>query len=74
MPSCRCTCKAYGGSCDCRFHGLSAGRLQGETETVAKIVAWLRGMGTGMPSTHEEAIADATYRAAADKIASGDWR
>lgn len=36
--TCRCTCTAYGGACDCRFDG----KTQGAADERRKIVTWLR--------------------------------
>jgi len=36
--TCRCTCKAYGGDCDCRFDG----KKQGAQQERERIVRWLR--------------------------------
>lgn len=41
--TCRCSCKAYGGMCDCRFDGLNAGRnenaaLRAEVRKVLEII------------------------------------
>lgn len=62
MPSCRCSCKAYGGACDCRHDGLNAGRNEGERVTVARIVAWLRD-----PNGQDDPEM-------ADAIESGAWK
>lgn len=43
MPSCVCTCTAYGGACACRFDGLTQGEAKGRAEERAAIVAWLKG-------------------------------
>ena len=36
--TCRCTCTAYGGRCDCHFDG----RTQGYAAALADVDAWLR--------------------------------
>lgn len=57
--TCRCTCTAYGGHCDCWFHGNVKGKDEGAAEERARIVEWLRG-----PLSGDEAsdIADAIER------------
>lgn len=39
--TCRCSCKAYGGACDCRFDGLNAGRNESAAR-VSELEAALR--------------------------------
>lgn len=64
--TCRCSCKAYGGQCDCRFDGVNAGRAEGERETIAAIVAWLRqpNAPTGFAIMND----------LADDLEAGEWR
>lgn len=68
MASCVCACKAYGGACACRFDGRSSGLVEGESNTVKKIVAWLRARPESIlcPDTCQEELAK--------EIARGDWR
>jgi len=54
--TCRCTCKAYGGDCDCRFDG----KMQGAQQERERIVRWLRS--AGQEDAH--AIADAIEQGA----------
>lgn len=62
--TCRCTCKAYQGRCDCRFDGEAAG----EQRTVLAIVAWLRQPIAGGIS------APPLLLDVADEILQGQWR
>jgi hypothetical protein len=40
--TCRCTCKAYGRSCDCRFDGLTQGRASERSAVVALLRKWAK--------------------------------
>lgn len=53
--SCRCSCKAYGGQCDCRFDGLTQGRQQGRAELRAEVALWLRAWAKDPVLAHADA-------------------
>jgi hypothetical protein len=70
--TCRCSCKAYGGACDCRFDGINAGRNDGakriaELElTMARLATWTRSYGAELnppgPDTYGEGVRHAKDR------------
>ena len=62
--TCRCTCQAYGGACDCRFDGLSVGRREGAAEERARVVAWLL-LVEGLPREIAHAIRRGEHRVGA---------
>ena len=55
MPSCRCSCTAYGGACDCRFDGLTQGRTQGRAELRAELVTFFRDWAKDPVLAHADA-------------------
>lgn len=68
MTTCRCTCTAYGGACDCRHDGLTQGVAKGEAATLAAVVKYLR--------TKQDTPVDdwGGIRVVADAIERGEWR
>lgn len=63
--TCRCSCTAYGGACDCRFDGVTQGKQQGYAEALGDVVEWLLAL-----DPHD--VHDLADLAAA--IKNGTWR
>lgn len=56
--TCRCTCTAYGGHCDCWFHGNVKGRAEGASAERARIIARIRWEADHRPPTTAQRLRD----------------